>query len=227
MPRRLPLVAAALLVPALLGAQGGERTPDERLQGRLSDPARRQVLAIVDSARGERLPADELVTRALEGASKRAPDDRIVAAVRRLRAALAESRRALGQQASGEEVAAGASAIQARVPTGVLASLRRERAGSPMTVPISVLTDLIARGVPVDTAAGAVLALVRADDATLVAFRRDVERDIAVGAMPAAAAAIRAASFMNEADAPRTVSGFTPGNAVTPIRSAAPAPRKP
>ncbi|HEX5832073.1 MAG TPA: hypothetical protein VFY16_13915, partial [Gemmatimonadaceae bacterium] len=126
MTRRLPLVAAALLVPALLGAQGGERTPEERLQGRLSDPARRQVLALVDSARGERLPADELVTRALEGASKRAPDDRIVAAVRRLRAALAEARRALGQQASGEEVAAGASAIQARVPTGVLAALRRE-----------------------------------------------------------------------------------------------------
>jgi len=61
-------------------------------------------------------------------------------------------------------------------------------------VPLAVLTDLVASGVPVDSAAGAVLALAaRARDADLVEFRRAVERDIALGAPPASATAAAAA----------------------------------
>lgn len=227
--RRLLVAALLLAAPGMLGAQ--DRAVEARLAGRLDESARREVLAIVDSARRESLPVDPLVARALEGASKGASEERIVAAVRRLRDALADARRALGPEARPEEIAAGASAIQARVPVGVLATLRRERSDAPMTVPISVLADLIARGVPVDTATSAVLALARADDATLVAFRRDVERDIAVGAMPAAAASIRAASFANEATRAITLTGpstsdLNSGNA-SPLRPAVPRPRKP
>jgi hypothetical protein len=52
------------------------------------------------------------------------------------------------------------------------------------------MADLVARGVPADTAATSVLALVRSGvrDADLVAFRQSVERDISLGA-PAGAAA--------------------------------------
>jgi hypothetical protein len=57
---------------------------------------------------------------------------------------------------------------------------------------LAVLTDLVARGVPTDTAAKAVLTLAaKARDEDLVDFRRAVERDIAVGAPPAAAASVR------------------------------------
>jgi hypothetical protein len=61
-------------------------------------------------------------------------------------------------------------------------------------IALGVLTDLIARGVPADGASRSVLALTKAGivDEQLVAFRRDVERDIGVGAPPAAALAIRA-----------------------------------
>jgi hypothetical protein len=57
---------------------------------------------------------------------------------------------------------------------------------------LSVLADLVASGVPPDSAAAVVLALApNARDVDLVEFRRAVERDIALGAPPAAAAAVR------------------------------------
>jgi hypothetical protein len=56
-------------------------------------------------------------------------------------------------------------------------------------VPLAVLADLVASGVPPDSAAAAVLVLAgSARDADLVEFRRAVERDIALGASPADAA---------------------------------------
>lgn len=189
----LAAVLATLLVAApaaMAGAQ--ERTPETRLASRLAEPVRAQVLAQVDSARLDGLPYDKIVDRALEGAAKRASGTQIVSTVRQLRLALGEARVALGRGASAVEVEAGASALQARVSPRVLADLRRARPDGSLTVPLAVLTDLVAYGVPVDTAARSVLALARVRDATLMAFQRDVERDISVGAVPAAAASLRA-----------------------------------
>jgi len=57
---------------------------------------------------------------------------------------------------------------------------------------LSVLADLVASGVPADSAAAAVLTLApKARDADLVEFRRAVERDIALGAPPGAASSVR------------------------------------
>ncbi|MGH7701440.1 MAG: hypothetical protein ACREMJ_13085, partial [Gemmatimonadales bacterium] len=60
-----------------------------------------------------------------------------------------------------------------------------------LTVPLAVLADLVARGVPPDTAAVAVLAMAGAADDALIEFRRSVEHDIALGIVPATAAAYR------------------------------------
>ena len=69
-----------------------------------------------------------------------------------------------------------------------------------MTMALAVLTDLVARGVPIDTATTAVLTLAAtARDEDLVDFRRAVERDIAIGAPPAAAASIRVNAAAREA----------------------------
>ena len=221
-------VACALLLPAAARAQG--RSAADRLAGRVSEPLRHELSPLVDSARAEGLPTDALVERALEGASKRASDDRILSAVRRLRTALGASRLALGASASPAEVEAGASALQAGASAAVLADIRRERPyqQASLTVPLSVLADLVVRGVPVDTAAHAVLALARGGDAVLVAYRRDVERDIAVGALPAAAASLRAVSFGNAltaADA--TVRGAERGPTTLGAPVRLPQPRKP
>src|SRR5439155_16733626 len=90
---------------------------------------------------------------------------------------------------SPAELTAGAAALRAGASPTILIELRHTRR-APLTMPLAVLADLVASGVPVDSAAAAVLALAgRAGDTDLVEFRRAVERDIALGAPPAAAAA--------------------------------------
>jgi len=191
------MLGAAVLV-TLVCMPRVVRAQEPRLVGRLSAPARSQVNAILDSARREGLPTEPLVDRALEGASKRAPDDRIVAAVRRLVGDLADARDALGSGVSDAEIAAGASALRAGARPGDLAQLRARRDGRSVTVAAAVLTDLVALGVPPDTATAAVLALAQDDDAAYLAFRRNVERDVSLGATPVAALMSRATSAIGD-----------------------------
>ena len=183
-------LVAATLVAGPVAAQAGRLDP--RLD-RLDSISRPMVAALVDSARAAALPTEPLVQRALEGATKRATADRIVAAVRRLALDLGHAREALGPTTSPPELGAAAAALRAGAPPATLTALRRVRRES-LTVPLAVLTDLVASGVPVDSAAAAVLALAaKARDADLVEFRRAVERDIALGASPASATAADAA----------------------------------
>ena len=182
----LPLLAAMLVA----GRAAGQQT-DPRLE-RLDAATRPAVAALVDSAGRALLPTEPLVQRALEGATKRASGELIVAAVRRFAVELGHARDAFGSTASPAELSAGAAALRAGASPTVLARLRQARR-EPLTMPLAVLADLVASGVPVDSAAAAVLALAaRARDADLVEFRRAVERDIALGAPPAAATAAAA-----------------------------------
>jgi hypothetical protein len=159
------LLAGGLLaagVPGVAAAQaqaGG--TPAwlrARLDGRLDPRLRVSVEKVIDSALAAGVPAEPLVDKALEGASKHAPGEAILRAVRTLAGDLARAR------------LAGA---------------------------VGVLTDLVARGVPVNDASGSVLALSRLGlaDEQLVAFRRDVERDIGLGAPPGTAALLQTNTF--------------------------------
>lgn len=82
-----------------------------------------------------------------------------------------------------------------------------------MTVALGTLADLVARGVPVDGAVSAIVALASrgAPDADFVTFSNQVGRDIAAGAPPAVAARVRAAGASSGAR-PATVPG-RPDNA--------------
>jgi len=182
--RRAVTIAAALA--SVLATRAAAQDP--RLE-RLDPETRSAVAALVDSARHAGLPAEALIDRALEGTAKQAPSERIVAAVTALLADLGRARAALGAAATGPEIEAGASAIHWRVPAAALTRLRLVRPREPLTIALSVMADLTARGVPADSAAAAVLALAGSlRDDQLIAFRRSVERDIELGA-PAAAAA--------------------------------------
>ncbi|HEV8511292.1 MAG TPA: hypothetical protein VGQ48_12655 [Gemmatimonadales bacterium] len=179
------MMLAALLIAAQIAAQ------DPRFE-RLDPETRSLVVTVVDSARAVGLPSEPLIQRALEGATKGAPGARIVAAVRRLATDLGTARTALGTRASAPELEAGVAALRAGATPQLLTQLRDVRR-PPLTMALSVLADLVASGVPTDSAAAAVLALApKARDADLVEFRRAVERDIALGAPPGAAAAVRA-----------------------------------
>jgi hypothetical protein len=178
------MIVAALLFAIQVAAQ------DPRLE-RLDPDTRSAVSAVVDSARSAGLPGEALIQRALEGASKGAPGARIVAAVRRLTVDLGTARTALGTNASDPELEAGVAALRAGATPQVLTRLRTVRR-PPLTMALSVVADLVASGVPADSAAAAVLALApKARDADLVEFRRAVERDIALGAPPVAATSVR------------------------------------
>ena len=170
-----------------------------RLDGRLDSTSRVAIERVVDSAHAAGLPAEPLIDKALEGASKRAPREAILRALRTLAADLSVARQALGAQSLADELTAGAVALRGGVEGDALRVLRRERPGQPLVVALGVLTDLVARGVPAGDASRAVLGLTRAGiaDEQLVAFRRDVERDIGIGAPPAAAATLRASSLVS------------------------------
>ena len=183
---------AGILAAMLVAAPAAAQRIDPRLD-RLDVATRSAVAALVDSAGEAALPTEPLIQRALEGATKRAPGEVIVAAVRRLAQDLTRARDALGDAASPGELTAGAAALRAGASPAILTELKRARR-EPIIVPLAVLTDLVASGVPVDSAAAAVVALAtRARDADLVEFRRAVEHDIALGAPPAAATAAAAA----------------------------------
>ena len=192
------LLAAGVPGVAAAQAQGGSAasaagTPAwlrARLDGRLDPAVRASVERVIDSALAAGVPAEPLVDKALEGASKHASGDAILRAVRSLAGDLSRARRLLGAGALASELTAGASALRAGVDEKALVKLRDDRPNQSLVVSLGVLADLISRGVPVRTATESVLALTDLGlaDEQLVAFRRDVERDIGLGAPPGTAA---------------------------------------
>jgi hypothetical protein len=184
------LIATATFAPLALSAQ------DARLDSRLDPRTRDAVVALIDSARADGIPSEPLVQKALEGASKHADGARILGAVRMLDRELGDARAALGAASSDAEIIAGASAVHAGIAPAALARMRASRKSGSLTVALAVLSDLIARGVPSDTATTVISALTvaGAQDAELLSFQRGVERDIAQGATPSAAIGVRAQS---------------------------------
>ena len=205
--------AAGLLLALGVGRWGVAHAQTDRLAGRLAEPTHAAALALIDSARAAGLPADPLVNKALEGASKGADGPRILAAMRLLAHDLGVARDALGTTSSESELVAGGAALRAGVAPDFLARLRHEHPDESVVVPLAVMADLVTSGVPADTAARDVLTLAHAGlrEAQLVEFRRDVERDIALGAPAGASAAVRvSAAARGVAAAPATPTGGTP-----------------
>jgi hypothetical protein len=167
----LRLLLVLLLAPAVGAAQ------DPRLTERLDDPTAASVQQVVDSARRDGLPTEPLVQKALEGSTLGASDERIVAAVVALRGQLGRAREALGGKASEAELTTAAGALRAGLPPTALRRLQSLRSGRPLVVPIAVLTDLVAEGVPAEQATQSVLDLAREGrpDDEFVALRRQVQ----------------------------------------------------
>ena len=186
--------AVARLVLALALLASHLRAQDARLAARLDPATRTAVTAIVDSARAVGLPTEPLIDKALEGATKRASGDRITVAVRVLAAQLRAARATLGASSTEAEIIAGAEVLDAGIGPAVLSRIRQSRQRRPVTVALATLSDLVAVGVPADTASAALLSLVRAGtkDSELIAFGQNVERDIKAGVPPAAAVSVRA-----------------------------------
>ncbi|MFN8580575.1 MAG: hypothetical protein U0163_06285 [Gemmatimonadaceae bacterium] len=189
---------------------------DPRLATRLDARTRDQVSAIVDSATREGIPTEPLIDRALEGASKRADGTLIVNAVRVFARDLRRARTALGPTSTEAEVVAGAHALRAGVKEQDLERFRQVRTGQRYALALDVMTYVINRGVQADTASNVVtgLVLAAASDDQLVAFRVDVDRDIAGGVPASLAATSRGVGLERAVLAARAGDGGAPGAAL-------------
>jgi hypothetical protein len=190
---------AIVSVQSVSIAQG--RGLDSRLDARTSA----EVLRIVDSARAVGIPTDPLLDKALEGATKHASHERIAAAVRGLAQRLGVARGVLGTGAPDADLVAAAGALYEGVTPSDLARLRDARGRAPLALPLVVLADLIARGVPTSTATSVIvdLAATGANDEAFVMLRHQVEQDISAGAPPAIAATTRARGTIYALPRPR------------------------
>ncbi|HEX7940066.1 MAG TPA: hypothetical protein VF483_13850, partial [Gemmatimonadaceae bacterium] len=150
--RSVAIAVALLAGAALAGAQDVRDRSADPL-GKLDPQTRYSVEMLLDSARLAGLPYGPLESKALEGISKRASGRDILVAVRKVFRTLRDARSALGAGASADELTAGAGALRVGISTAELSHLASARdAKTSLTVPLIVLSDLVTRGVPRDTA---------------------------------------------------------------------------
>lgn len=156
MRARMPKITLALLMAAWVGSPVcAQETPRSRAQGTLPADVFTQVDAAARAAEQEGIPGDILFNKALEGAAKRVPADRLVPAVEAYAGRLRQARGAFGPEARGPLLVAGADALQRGVGTDLLRGLGQSQDRSPMAC--MVLADLVETGIGGDHA----LSLVR------------------------------------------------------------------
>lgn len=175
---------------------------DERLRDAFDAQTYASLHAVIDSARTAGLPAEPLIDKALEGAAKHANTDRIVAVVRDLSARLADARNALGGYGTADELSAGTAALRAGIAPTTLADLRRLRHNEQVTIPLAVAAELVARGVPSDSASAQVLRLAAAGarDVELAALPRTIASpSVATPGAPAVVGGLNVPALMDGA----------------------------
>ena len=184
-----------MMMIAFAGTAVSARAQDPRTLPKLDAPTRAAILALVDSARAQGIPVDPLMEKLYQGLAMGADGPRIVIAVRSLAFEMASAHKAMGTVASPDEIKAAASAMHAGVPAVELGKLKKQSGlRRSLTLPFTVLADIVSRGVPVSTAANAIRSLMGAGakDKDINDFQRNVKVDIEQGAPPGAAAETRA-----------------------------------
>lgn len=162
------------------------------------DPATYEAIRpVLETAGQDSIPLRALEAKALEGAAKRRPSPQIVTAVGRLADEL-RSARGLLRDASPDarladgEVLAASEALRRGVPGREIAELRRTAPlAAVLEIPIAVLGELVARGVPADQARSVIEQLVASDvpQGRVVEIPARVDIALRVGAPPGAALA--------------------------------------
>src|SRR5206468_3168302 len=133
-------------------------------QSRMDADTYNAVRIIIDSARKAGLPTRPIEDKALEGASAGAAGPVIISATRAYAGQLGTAMRTLGKSATIAELRAGVGALNAGIPARDL--MRIDAAAQPndrsIVTALTVLGDIVARGVPVATASNLVISLLRA-----------------------------------------------------------------
>lgn len=156
------IIAVMLVTIGAAGLEAQQADASARLRRELPPAVADPLEPLVRQAQADGLPADALVSRALEGRAKGVPEDRIVRAVSAYATQLEASKRAVaagGRAPSAGEIEAGALALGLGAREADVSALARQApSGRSLTVPLAVMGSLIARGLPSDAALGRVQA---------------------------------------------------------------------
>ena len=160
----MKLGVAALLLAAPLAGQSVQG----RLAGRIPGAAVPVVDSLVQVARGEALPTEPLVQKALEGGAKRVPGSRIVAAVELSLGQLRDARDLLvraGDPAPPQpgEVTTVAWALRRRLPAPVVERVVAALPQRPRAAALHAVADLVAHRFDPDSAADLIIAAIHDD----------------------------------------------------------------
>ena len=215
MPRLISLLATLVLAgatvaPGTLKAQASQGTAVLPIaDARTREAVEREIARAAQ--RG--LPVRALVAKANEGVTKQAAGERIRAAVSTLARRLEQARDLLAPSPSDAEVIAGADALAVGVPAPMLRQLRAAYPGSQsVAMPLDVLTELVARGVPASNALEQITQLMRrgATPTQIAGLGASVQSDVAAGLTPDAALEVRARGVMSLLPSPTGATGLAP-----------------
>ena len=175
--------------------------------------ARVAVEREIAQAASRGLPVRSLIAKAQEGVTKRATGERIRVAVASQARRLEQARDLLAPSQSEAELIAGADALAVGVPAPML---RQVRAAYPahqsVAMPLDVMTELVARGVPAKHALEQITNLMRrgATPTQIASLGASVQTDIAAGLTPDAALEVRARGVMSLLPSPANAAALAP-----------------
>jgi hypothetical protein len=188
-------------VAAFVALTGAARASSQSVGAGMDSATAAAIDRIVARVNAEGLPGEAVRAKALEGSSRGVPGDRVVRVVAAYADTLRVARDVLGASGAAtpgeQDLVAAAGVLSAGVSRAAATSLavaaRARTAQRAAIVPYVVTADLVARGVPPDSAAVAVGGAVRrgASDAKLWRLREAIAHDIADGAPPLEAAMLR------------------------------------
>jgi hypothetical protein len=161
--------------------------------------ARTAVEREIAQAAARGLPVRPLIAKAQEGVTKRATGERIRVAVASQARRLEQARDLLAPSPSEAELLSGADALAVGVPAPMLKQIRAAwPEGRSVAMPLDVLTELVARGVPARRALEQITELMSrgATPTQIASLGASVQADVAAGLTPDAALEVRARGVM-------------------------------
>lgn len=167
----------------------------------------------ITSAAARGLPTQPLLSKAMEGITKQAPPDRIRVAVSAVAKRLEQAKSLLAPAATVAELSSGADALAVGVPGSMLKQIRSTWPRQSVVMPLDVLTELVARGVPAKQALTQITSLMAkgATPSHIASFGASVQSDVASGLTPDAALEVRARGVMSLLPSPAPTAVLNPG----------------
>lgn len=201
------LVLASVSVAPALRAQGS------RVLNIADARTRAAVEREIAQAEARGLPVRPLIAKAQEGVTKRATGERIRVAVASQARRLEQARDLLAPSPSEAELVSGADALAVGVPAPMLRKVRAAYpAGHSVAMPLDVLTELVARGVPANHALEQITQLMTrgATPTQIASLGASVQADVAAGLTPDAALEVRARGVMSLLPSPAAAAALAP-----------------